>query len=374
MIEFECYTGSEGFGRLREKWQTVFDNIPNKRFFYRYEWYKSYIETLMPEEETIHFFIAHKDKRPFAIFPLREAYRKIFGVRLKTLESLFHSHIPFADIVYDNSKADKESLIECLDYLISNKNVSCDAIIIFKQPEDSAALRSFRESSWPLHVLELGRNCAFFPLKDGYEALNRAFTGKHRSNLKRGLKCLTALGDVAYSDPVEEEDLLKDLERFMDIEASGWKGAEGTGSAIKCHDRLRAFYHALIHNFSGLNGCRISLLRVSDEFIAGEFDMLDSDTRYCLKIAYREDYGQCSPGSLVMDNLLREYGENNRISFLNYVTDPQWISPWRPERYGVFDLYIFRVSLIGALIFTLMRVKQIIRPYYYRYITGTKRS
>src|SRR5690606_30821753 len=88
------------------------------------------------------------------------------------------------------------------------------------------------------------------------------------------------------------------FERFLVLEASGWKGRRGTAMAI---DRLQsAFAREAINGLAGKGLCRIHELVLNGETIASLVVLLEAGEAYTRKTAFDDRHAAFSPGSLLM--------------------------------------------------------------------------
>lgn len=93
------------------------------------------------------------------------------------------------------------------------------------------------------------------------------------------------------------EDLDARLDEGLRIEASGWKGREGT--AIASSPRTLAFYRGLADAFQRRGELRFNWIVLDGEPVAFSFNILVGNRLYSLKSGFDEDYRKFSPG-LVM--------------------------------------------------------------------------
>lgn len=92
------------------------------------------------------------------------------------------------------------------------------------------------------------------------------------------------------------------LERFLELEASGWKGR--TGTALVRNPADRAFFHEMCVGFAALGRLQLLALRGGDEVVAMKCNLRAGREVYCFKIANDERWGRFSPGiQLELDNV-----------------------------------------------------------------------
>ncbi|WP_141566269.1 GNAT family N-acetyltransferase [Pseudonocardia sp. N23] len=142
---------------------------------------------------------------------------------------------------------------------------------------------------------------------DAYVARREA---RRVRQLQRNRRKLEALGEVRYVPDNRPGDLGAAVERFLAIEASGWKGESGT--AILSDDRSRAFY-AGISAWAGAAGMlRVPFLEVGGWAVAGELCLEDDRATYPLKASYGPEHRRFSPGLILLFEQIRRSVESGR--------------------------------------------------------------
>ena len=127
---------------------------------------------------------------------------------------------------------------------------------------------------------------------------------EYRAALKAGWKETERRGRKMTREHEVEQVLVEpptELERALEeglaLEASGWKGREGT--AILADESTAAFYRDLARAFHERGELRFSALRVDGRLVAFDFALLHENRYFLLKTAYDEELRKLGPG-LVM--------------------------------------------------------------------------
>jgi CelD/BcsL family acetyltransferase involved in cellulose biosynthesis len=129
-------------------------------------------------------------------------------------------------------------------------------------------------------------------------------SGSTRKKLRQDWNRLSALGPVDVvndRDPVRVRDA---FESFLELEASSWKGAQGT--ALLCNPADAAFVRRLVGDLSERQNASVALLRLDSKAIAAQVVMYCGSTGYTWKTAFNADYGKYSPGALLIDKITEE--------------------------------------------------------------------
>lgn len=140
-------------------------------------------------------------------------------------------------------------------------------------------------------VLERFERAALYR-REQDDYLERALSGRHRGGYRRTLRQLEReVGPVTVRD---ERDDPEAVGRFLELEASGWKGE--TGTAMACDPAHAAFFSEVAIGFARTGRFRILSLVCEDRPIAMRVDLVAGDTTYGFKLAFAEDLSRYSPG------------------------------------------------------------------------------
>lgn len=371
-LRVEEFRGKAGFAAIRGEWARVLDTLDSPRFFQRWEWYASYLEALEPDDRSVHFLVMYRGAGPVAIFPLKLVTWRVAGLRLARLQFPRGPHMALADFLYARTDANAELICRLVEHLRTTRHLRWDALFLAELLEDSAALFSLQRQPPKLLVLEPRGGCDYLPCESFAETEQR-LSKNFRANLRKARNRLQQLDEVEFVCAQRREDLDRAFDEFLRVEASGWKGASGTASAIALDDRLVSFYRSLIRNFSSTESCEINLLKTGERGIAAQFCLLSGDTSYVLKIGYDERYAKLSPGSLLREHQLKRYAAAGRVRTVNLVTDAAWHVDWRPRAHRVFRAYVFNTSVRGRAMFAAWRFARLRRSVRDR-VAGATRS
>ncbi|MGI3901168.1 MAG: GNAT family N-acetyltransferase [Janthinobacterium lividum] len=174
-------------------------------------------------------------------------------------------------------------------------------LVIPSLPADgptARALRTAAGSDFAIEVLDRWERAVLRPGQGG--AGLAALSSKGAKELRRQRRRLSDLGTLAFVS-VGEGDALRDgVERFLALEAAGWKGAAGT--ALLDHPGPTVFARTATRLLGARSLCRVDALTLDGEPIAMAMILRSGTTDFLWKIAYREDLARFSPGvQLVLD-------------------------------------------------------------------------
>jgi hypothetical protein len=148
---------------------------------------------------------------------------------------------------------------------------------------------------------------------------------------------------------VHTDEINRAYDAFLAVEASGWKGSGGTGSAITLDDSVTAFYAELIAQRGKDFRPEVTLLLRGSKPIAAQFSVVVDSCKHVLKIGYDEHESRFSPGQVLMAGVL-ETASVQGLKRVNLVTNMPWHQTWRPLPEPTFSVtVVFRRGWRTAL-------------------------
>ncbi|RWP25254.1 GNAT family N-acetyltransferase [Mesorhizobium sp.] len=146
---------------------------------------------------------------------------------------------------------------------------------------------------------------------DGDEYLKASLRSHHYREFRRLKRRLADLGRLEHQVARGPENIRHAIERFLTLEAAGWKGRERTAMAI---DRYRAaFAREAVHRLAERDLCRIHSLTLDDRTIACLVVFVEAGVAYTWKTAYDETLAAYSPGTLLMIEVTRQHLDDPNI-------------------------------------------------------------
>lgn len=135
---------------------------------------------------------------------------------------------------------------------------------------------------------------------------NTALSGKRRKELRRQEKLLREQGQLEFvalpADAPAETEVW--LEQFLQLEAQGWKGAEG--SAIAATPAYKEFFLQCARAAAARGQLMFLALHLNGKPIAMKCNLLSGPGSFAFKIAFDETFASFSPGThLELENIRR---------------------------------------------------------------------
>ena len=150
--------------------------------------------------------------------------------------------------------------------------------------------------------------------------LQEALSSNRRRDYKRKEKRLTELGKLEYRVLESETDLPAWTEWFLQLEASGWKGSEGT--ALACSASNLGFFHEATQTAFQQGQLQMLGLFLDEKPIAIRCNFLSGQGSFFYKPGYDESHAKNSPGALVELQNIQEIHRHPHVRFMDSCTSP----------------------------------------------------
>ena len=189
---------------------------------------------------------------------------------------------------------------------------------------------------------------SYLPTTGSFEDYYRGLSHNFRGNLRKARRKLEQLRDVRplLQSPGRFDEA--DFQRFVDLEASGWKGAQG--EAIKKRETWVNFYREFIAGLARANCLALNFLAAEDRVIAAQLGIHTGSRLSILKIAYDENYARCAPGNLLWSMQLEAAFASDEIREVDALSDMPWHRDWKMRRRSYYSLRIVPRSLLPTLV------------------------
>jgi CelD/BcsL family acetyltransferase involved in cellulose biosynthesis len=182
-----------------------------------------------------------------------------------------------------------------------------------------------------------GPFCPWLPLPSSWEELLEGSSSSLRAQVRRRRRGLEREGAMTFRVSGGPATLEHDLEMFLQLEASGWKGRNGT--AILSKPSTHGLYREFARGAAAQGWLRLYFLELDGEVIAADFGCAFAGTGVFLKTGFNEAHGRLSPGLVLRAEVLRSSIEEG-LGGYDFLGDPdiyktRWTSEVRP-RLGIW--------------------------------------
>jgi CelD/BcsL family acetyltransferase involved in cellulose biosynthesis len=147
-----------------------------------------------------------------------------------------------------------------------------------------------------------------------------ALSGQLRRHLRRSEKKLLERHGLAYLHVAPGDDIGDEIEKFLEIEASGWKGR--AGSALAASEANLRFAREVLGEAHRRGRLHMVGLDAGGRPVARRVSLLAGEGSYAFKTAYDEAFAAYSPGVLAEAYSLREFHRLPTVRWMDSYTEP----------------------------------------------------
>lgn len=180
--------------------------------------------------------------------------------------------------------------------------------------------------------------------------LTASLSAKKLKELRRQFRRLGDDGPTEFREARTPAEIEAALERFLDLENSGWKGE--TGSAMRRHADQLAFVRQLFAGRAQKSEARILELFVGEKVVSSGLLLTSGRQAWFYKIAYDEALSRSSPGVLLTMELTKRLIEDETIDMVDstaIANHPMIDHIWR-ERLTLGDWLVALTPAAGRML------------------------
>ena len=337
--------GIEMLEEVAGEWRDLCQQAPHDEPFYHPEWIAAHIRAFTPGAELFVLMVRIENQLRL-LLPLIEERRWLSGIPVRAFRTPVNSHSCRFDIVRSPGPEGDAAIRAAWEHL--GKLPDWDLLELDQVPPGGgleAIALAAQESGFEAVQRPLLPS-PVVPVPADSEGCNQVPpNSKLRSQLRQVRRQLEAEGTLRLSR-IERADF-DALQRFYQLEASGWKGKEK--SAIACDPSTQQFYQEVAESAARLGYLCLYTLELNDHLLAAHFGLCYRDTYYSPKIAIDENFKKWAPGHLIVSEILRDCCSRGIKTY--DITGPHddWKLKWTSQTRTTFTHFIFSKSLQGRL-------------------------
>jgi CelD/BcsL family acetyltransferase involved in cellulose biosynthesis len=264
----------EVFGELDSWWNDR--PGPATTPYLRTEWFGLWCKSFIPESASLGVVTIERDRTMVGVLPLM---RRRLG-----WAALANSHSDVFDVV-----AEDDDVVRAAARWLRQRSITR----LFRLDGQSALPATVPASSW---IVDKEMGVPYIDLAEGEAGVAASAERSLRRDIQRRERRLTELGEIVYLDNAEGS-LPNALDLCLKLEASGWKGSQGT--AIISSPKTEKFYRGLAALAQDRGWLRLSALLVAERLVAFQFDLDYAGRRFSLKGGFDEELSRWSPGKVL---------------------------------------------------------------------------
>lgn len=359
------YRGSEAFERLAIDWRRLYYAMRRRSSPHSLESHHAYFDLFMTNPEAFRCLAVTDASGVLAICPLEARMDRLLGIPVRVWGIPIPPHEPVADIICPDDSL-RERLIPLVAHHLRNQPEGRRLLVIGPLSEDSALWSGLAQLKPAGYCLNRLWKSNVFDTTSSMDELSARFSKNFRAKLRKADSKLHALGEVEYVTAMSDDDLRTEYAKFLEIEASGWKGEHGTRTAVRFREQQPAFFGRLATALEHGDRCEINGLYLDGRCIATQYCMRTGEDYAILKSGYDESYAQVSPGQLLRRHTLERCCNDPEIKRCSLLSDYDWQNIWHPDSIAVQQAHVAIGAVSGRFLMSLYhfrigRARQIAR-------------
>jgi len=183
-----------------------------------------------------------------------------------------------------------------------------------------AFVEFLEEHRHPTLTLESSTRALLRPHADAKTYLDAALSTKKRRTLRQQESALGRQGTLDYAMLPGDGDIAAWTEDFLRLEASGWKGREGT--ALSCNPPQKQFFVETLHEAFRRGRLMMLALSLNGKPIAQLCNFLCRNGSFAFKVAFDEAQARFSPGVLLELENIAEVHRHAWIRWMDSCSAP----------------------------------------------------
>jgi Acetyltransferase (GNAT) domain len=327
------YRGRGALERLAADWKRLYSEMPLRTSAHAFEAHLAYFELLMAAPDRFRCLALADGQEVRAVCPLEATVDHILGPPVAVWSVPRLPHMRIQDVICPEDEARRELLPAIVDYLRKNPE-GRRLLVLGPLSEDSVIWAGAEHLDPETRCVRPTEPSDVFDCTMSFDELMSRLSKHFRRNLRSHRNKLSSLPDLRFVRATQTRDLVRELESFMQVEASGWKGAGGTRLAVQLRPKHPAFYTTLGTTLGGgasSDRCEINALYADGRCIASQYCARTGAQYVIHKIGYDETYRRLAPGLTLLERTLERCCEDPTIERLSLLTDGPWQRDWHPD-------------------------------------------
>jgi len=332
--------------RFADEWRELCAEASENQPFYRPEWIRAYLRAFEPRAKVV-FISSRLDGRLRLLLPLIEEVGSFSKMPVRRLRAPVNCYAGRFDAICSAGPEGDAAISATWAYL--KKSSSWDLLQFRDALEGSTISRladmaradGFRTIQIP------DKPSPYVPVPADTELLKQTpVNARLRRELKHVRRQLSDIGRLNfYRVEVAER---KQLDRFYELEACGWKGQQS--SAILCK-QMRPFFDEIAESATRFGYFTLYMLELNGQLIAAQYGFTHRSCYYSVIVAYNEDFKEFSPGHLIIEEIMRDCCTRGIRVFDTTGQNQEWKMRWTKQARPLNHYFIFR-GPVGRLAYS----------------------
>jgi CelD/BcsL family acetyltransferase involved in cellulose biosynthesis len=339
----------QSFEKLKlyaDSWNDLAFKSPQQLPMSSYAWVSSYFEHYVKADESWICLFAYKDSELVGVLPLVVSPRYFLGFKVVLLLTRSSTQSCSIDIL---AKQGLENVvIPTLINAATKYYPNLIGIRLERIPENSPTIAALEHIADVNLIKEFDSVGAYLKITGSFEEYRANLSSNFRSNLNKAAKKLHQLTGVKTTLLQGSKADVKYLSELIDVEIKSWKGTTGTAICDSLTDIL--FYKNLTPRLLEADFLEWHILEAEGKIIAINLGVRLKRSILVWKLAYDPNYSKCSPGSILMEQVVKSACESDDIDEINLMTDHAWYDNWKMDKREYYNIRLYPRTFISFLL------------------------
>lgn len=345
-INIEIVRCLETLIRHAPAWNSLYWQVPLALPMLSFPWVISHLEHQLQPNEKWFCLLAYEGRNLIGLLPVVVTPGPLSRVRPPIFRAPFNKHTYSGDFL--TARGREHDVIPAMLTGMRRIKGAYHSLELTRVPEYSSTSSALSRHLKKFFIVnEFNGYGSHISIDKDFDSYFSGLDTKYRRNLRRLERRINTLGNVRYVFLSGPEAIPEGLERFMPIEASGWKSREG--SAISQKHSLEQFYRSLVRRFYEMGLLEWHFLNINGKTIAAHLALKAPKSLIIIKIAYDETCFPYSPGTLLFEKMIERAFNTPGIDEINCLTYYPWNDNWNMKKRSYYNFRIFSQSPIPFL-------------------------
>jgi CelD/BcsL family acetyltransferase involved in cellulose biosynthesis len=318
MYTVEIIDSLERLDDLKQDWERLY-SLRKYSIFFSFDYVKTYFQIILENFKNVSisiFIIKDAAGKIIAIFPFTLETTRfcfIFPLKILSLKDFYLlNYYYFLVSPEENFKVVVENFVTFL-----KKYKKWHIMKFYYIPEKEPLFNIFSSLLTTSFVTEQhSTETLVIDCQREFESYLKTDMGKDEVHkIKRRLRRLNERGEVKVVEIYERHDIEQGLNDFNNVQDKSWKGQQNV--SLK-RTYWGDFFKKVALHFSEQHSVRLYFLQVKDDYIAGQYALVDQNICYLITSGYDELYHQYSPSNLLTYLLMEKLFKEKMIKTINF--------------------------------------------------------
>lgn len=334
------------FAGLEPGWNELLGKSPYRDISYSFQWYANWIRSFTAEKQ-LRVIVCEKDGQLLSVLPLYEDIIRYKNIPVRVLKSMTNPHSSRFDILARDDSGELFAKAVAAAFAAGKQQV----MVLDHVPSDSYVMKWLStvcgDMKWNYVISDHSTNYLVKPAHTFSEYFN-TLDGKFRKNVNAAQRKALCRGSLSLQHLTTTDELDDFLSRGFALEASGWKGDQGTAIAGSASTRM--FYEGIARDFHKRGEFKAFLLGNDNDDLAFLFCIVGFGIVRALKIGVNDGLRNLAPGMLITKEVLAYLHNAGGIDIWDFCGgEARWKRDWGNDTEKLYRVDICNNSIMGRM-------------------------